>query len=262
MSTSTTPLPPRTLPITGGHNLRDLGGYRTTGGRQLKWRTLYRAGAIYGLPPESRTALRALGILAICDLRTPHERAHRPMDWHDGLDVHYYGGVNLESGASLEQMLTAGMGLQDRMRQRMQGIYRTLPFEQAPSYRHLFALLAAGRVPLLFNCSAGKDRTGVAAALLLTALGVPRETILEDYLLSNEWAAGLQVMLAERNPAYAALLAVNPEALAPVLTADADYLGLAFDEIDHRSGSFETYLAQHLGTGPAELRQIRAHLLD
>jgi protein-tyrosine phosphatase len=262
MTTSTAPLPPRSLPIEGGHNLRDLGGYPTEDGRQLKWHTLYRAGAIYGLPPESRTALRELGILAICDLRTPHERAHRPMDWHDGLDIHYYGGVKLESGASLEQMLTAGLTLQDHMRQRMLGIYRSLPFEQAPSYRHLFALLAAGRVPLLFNCSAGKDRTGVAAALLLTALGVPRETILEDYLLSNEWAAGLQVMMAERSPAYAALLAVNPDALAPVLTADADYLKLAFEEINRVCGSLDTYLARHLGIGPAELAQIRAHLLD
>lgn len=239
-----------------------MGGYRTATGRQLKWRVLYRAGAIYGLPEASRAALRSLGIRAICDLRTPGERAHRPMDWHQGLAVEYYGGVPLESGARLEHVLTEGTALRAHMRTRMQNIYRALPFEQAPSYRHLFAQLAAGQVPLLFNCSAGKDRTGVAAALLLTALGVPRETILADYLLSNESTAGLQAMLADRNPHYATLLAADPGALDPVLTADETYLELAFDEIMRSFGSFDAYLARHLEVGPAELDKIRAHLLD
>ncbi len=253
--------PPRTLPIEGGHNLRDLGGYRTQDGRQLKWRTLYRAGALYGLPEQSRAALRELGIRAICDLRTPAERAQNPMEWHDGLDIHYYGGVTLKSGAQLEQTLSDGTALRDRMRARMFSIYTSLPFEQAASYRHLFALLATGNVPLLFNCAAGKDRTGLAAALLLTALGVPRATVLEDYLLSNEWAARLRVMMTSRHPRHESTFA-DPEALAPVLAADAAYLSLSFQAIEQNCGCLEAYLAEHLATGPAELAQIRTHLLE
>lgn len=260
MSTITAP-PPRTLPIEGGHNLRDLGGYRTQDGRQLKWRTLYRAGALYGLPEQSCAALRELGIRAICDLRTPTERTRNPMEWHDGLDIHYYGGVTLKSGAQLEQTLSDGTALRERMRARMFSIYTSLPFEQAASYRHLFTLLAAGSVPLLFNCAAGKDRTGLAAALLLTALGVPRETVLEDYLLSNEWATRLRVMMASRHPRHESTLA-DPDALAPVLAADTAYLDLSFQTIERNCGSLEAYLAEHLATGPAELAQIRAHLLE
>jgi protein-tyrosine phosphatase len=260
----TTAHPPadRALPVTGGHNLRDLGGYRTAEGATVKWRTLYRSGAIYRLSADDRAYMRQLGITAICDLRTPHERAHRPMDWHDGLDVHYYGGVPLESGARLETLIVTGTALQEQMLERMRGIYRKLPFEQAPSYRHLFSMLIAGKVPLLFNCSAGKDRTGVAAALILAALGVPRETIVHDYLLSNEAAEGLSAMMQERDTRYARLLAADPDALRPVLRAEISYLDMAFDEIDRAYGGLEAYLEQHLGVDAAGRAALREHLLD
>lgn len=255
-------LPPRALPIPGAHNLRDLGGYATSGGGRIKWRTIYRSGAIHGLGPAERAALNQLGITVICDLRTPDERAQRPMDWHDGQEIQYFGGQPLESGARLERLLTAGTALRMEMRERMLGIYRRLPFEQAASYRQLFGSLAAGRVPLLFNCSAGKDRTGLAAALLLTVLGVPRETIIEDYLLSNAAADGLLSMMAARNPHYASLLAADPQVLTPVLTADADYLDISFTEIGRACGGVEAYMEQHLAIGPAELASIRGHLLE
>jgi protein-tyrosine phosphatase len=252
----------RALPVTGGHNLRDLGGYVTADGRTLKWRTLYRSGAIYSLTADDRSYMRQLGITAICDLRTPHERAHRPMDWHDGLEVEYYGGVPLDSGAELERLLDEGMTLRERMLERMHYIYRKLPFEQAPSYRHLFEMLAQRRVPLLFNCSAGKDRTGIAAALILSALGVPHQIILDDYLLSNETAAGLQVMMMERNPRYAELLAEDPDALLPVLHADTSYLAMAFEAIEHHCGSIEAYMEQHLGVTAADRAALQQLLLD
>jgi protein-tyrosine phosphatase len=252
----------RALPVAGGHNLRDLGGYLAADGRPLKWRTLYRSGAIYSLSVDDRTYMRRLGIKAICDLRTPHERTHRPMDWHNGLDVQYYGGVPLESSASLDKLLAATMTLREQMLERMHNIYRKLPFEQAPSYRHLFAMLAQRRVPLLFNCSAGKDRTGIAAALILSALGVPHQTILDDYLLSNETVDGLQTMMMERNPRYAELLAIDPDALRPVLLADTSYLNMAFAAIEQKCGSIEAYMKQHLGVTPASLAALRELLLD
>jgi protein-tyrosine phosphatase len=252
----------RHLPPELGHNLRDLGGYATADGRRIKWRTLYRSGAIHRIGPLAVEQLRGLGITAICDLRTPHERKHQPMDWHDNLLVHYYGGVKLESGASLEQLLDTGMALRELMQIRMHHIYRRLPFEQAPSYRHLFALLAERRVPLLFNCAAGKDRTGLAAALILTALGVPRATILEDYLLSNATAEALRGQMLDRNPRYAELVKKDPEALRPILEADPAYLDMAYDEIEQRCGSMDAYLEQELGVTPAVRTALAALLLD
>lgn len=252
----------RTLPVTGGHNLRDLGGYTTADGRTLKWRTLYRSGAIHSLTADDRAYMRRLGIAAICDLRTPHERRNRPMDWHDGLEIHYYGGVPLESGARLEQLLTSGLPPKAQMLERMHGIYRRLPFEQEASYRHLFTLLAQGRVPLLFNCSAGKDRTGLAAALILSTLGVPQETILQDYLLSNATAEALQVMITSRNSRYAEVLAQDPEAIRPVLIADPSYLATAYAAIEARYGTTETYLEQHIGVTAPQREALRALLLD
>jgi protein-tyrosine phosphatase len=184
------------------------------------------------------------------------------MDWHEGLDIHYYGGVPLDSGARLEKLLVSGSALREQMLERMHGIYRRLPYEQSASYRHLFGMLIAGRVPLLFNCSAGKDRTGVAAAMILAALGVPRETIVNDYLLSNETAEALLVMMTERNPSLAELSAAEPDALRPVLLADSSYLDMAFAQIDETSGSFESYLEQVLGVDAAGRAALRKHLLD
>lgn len=252
----------RTLAITGSHNLRDLGGYQAADGRRVKWRMLYRAGAIYGLTPEARAEMHALGITAICDLRTPQERDHRPMDWHEGAEIHYYGGLPLDSGASLERLAVSGGALQANMREHMQHIYRNLPFEQAGSYRHLFTQLAAGRVPLLFNCSAGKDRTGLAAALLLSTLGIPYATIIEDYLLSNAHIDGLRVIMMEQNRGFAALAAWDPDAFLPVLVADSSYLDLAFAEIEQRHGSTAAYLTEHLGVTPDIQARLRALLLE
>ncbi len=253
----------RNLPVTGGHNLRDLGGYHAAGGRRVKWHTLYRSGTIYNLSPDDRAYMRQLGITAICDLRTPQECAHRPMDWHEGLNnVHYYGGVPLESGARLERLLISGDALKVQMRERMLNIYRRLPFEQADSYRHLFNRLNAGNVPLLFNCSAGKDRTGVAAALLLSALGVGRETIIEDYLLSNEAIEGLRIMMLERDSSFGAISGGEPDAMLPVLMADTSYLQAAFTEIERQYGDIDTYLHQHLGITPKIRVDLHALLLE
>ena len=255
------PEKPRNLPVTGGHNLRDLGGYKTSDGRHVKWHTLYRSGAIFRLTEDDRAYMRQLGITAICDLRTPEERQRKPMNWHDGLDVHYFGGVALVSAGELERMIDSGTLEQASMMEMIHEVYRKLPFEQAQSYRHLFHMLAQGRVPLLFNCSAGKDRTGIAAALVLTALGVPRETIAHDYTLTNAAIDGLEQMM-RRDPRYAGLNKMAREDYLPLLDAHPSYLEIAFGEIERQCGSVAAYMENTLGAGPAEIEAIRSYLLE
>jgi protein-tyrosine phosphatase len=139
-------------------------------------------------------------------------------------------------------------------------LYPELLVDHAPSYRFLFARLAEGHVPLLFNCSAGKDRTGVAAALILSMLGVPRETVFDDYLLTNRFADFGRLFDASRG-GYDQYASVDPEVLRPLLAADADYLQAMFDSLDRDHGGLDAYLAR-IGVDDRAQRAIRERVLD
>ena len=152
------------------------------------------------------------------------------------------------------------------LRAGMARFYAQLPFDFAPRYRAMFAELLAGGAPLAFNCSAGKDRTGVAAALTLLALGVPRETVLEDFLLSNaaaEAQGAARVQAAAADPAAQAMLARLPEELRRVLAGvEREWLENALQAIEAREGSLEAYFERQLGLGPRQIAALRARYLE
>ena len=255
----------RILDVAGSHNLRDMGGYETADGRRVKWRTLYRSGAMANLPEVSDIFMRGLGIAAICDLRTPQERERKPVTWHEaghgGTEIQYYGAALNISAGDLERTIAEGRLRGAEMRQAMEVVYGLLPFDQQVGYRELFRLLSTGKVPLLFNCAAGKDRTGVAAALVLYALGVPRATIEHDYQLTNLFVDQRERMLLE-DARYAPLTTMTREDYMPMLRAEGPYLEIAFSEIERECGSIEGYLETVLGAGPAEIELIRGYLLE
>jgi protein-tyrosine phosphatase len=250
----------RFIPIPGSHNLRDMGGYRTEDGRELKWGTLFRSGVMARLSDADRVEFRRLGISVIFDLRANHERARRPTQWHHGQETQYYSRDYEMSAGALDEMLRKGSFAPEDATRVVHDAYRVLPFEQAASYRELLRLLVAGRVPLLFNCTAGKDRTGIAAALILFAVGVPRQTIEHDYSLTDLALAGLtDILLAD--PRYATLAKLPQEQYSPLLKADPDYLAVAFKEIESRHGGLPRYLEAVLGVGLKEIKALREVLL-
>jgi protein-tyrosine phosphatase len=137
--------------------------------------------------------------------------------------------------------------------------YRNLPYEQAESYRVLFLHLAEGDLPVLFHCSAGKDRTGIAAALLLEVLRVPRATITEDYILTDLFfEQGLEIALHALGSA--ALHGVSQEIWAPLMRADQIYIETVFETIEERHGSVSGYLREVLGLDDEIETQLRARL--
>jgi protein-tyrosine phosphatase len=158
-------------------------------------------------------------------------------------------------------MLKSDDATADDMRRTMIALYREIPVDHAESYRAMFARIAEGRVPLLINCSAGKDRTGVGAALVLAALGVPRATIIEDYLLTNDHA-DWDWLLAQRNTLVARMRLSKTEALKPLLVADAAYLDSLFATLDDRHGGVDGYLADMLGVDAAARDAMRGTLLN
>jgi len=252
--------PDRIIPLPGCHNLRDLGGHATADGRTVRWRTLLRAGQMGPLADAELRRMLELRVAAICDLRSSSERLRHPTVWHAGLDLHYYSRDYENSLGELDALLKSGHFTADAARRAMHGIYAQLPYEQAPSYRELFRLLVHNRVPLIFNCTAGKDRTGVAAALLLSALGVPRETVEADYAMSNLAVEGL-IALSAGDPRQTS---DHPrdDGYAPLLRAEPEYLDTAFRAIDRRSGGLAGYMEAELGLSRADIDQLRDLLLE
>lgn len=247
----------RLLPLQGGNNFRDLGGYETADGRTVKWGVLYRSGTMVKLTPDDYRYLGQLGIRTICDFRSSEERHNEPTDWlADPPPARQQRDYVLDT-----TNLMGSIARPDVTPQQAKAVfadfYRDVPFSYADHYRTLFAELLAGRAPLAFNCSAGKDRTGVAAALLLSALGVAREQVVADYLLSNRYYRPAQPTPGANDSTSRLLASLQPAVVQVLMGVDASYIEAALDAATRKHGSLEAYFANELGVDAAGLRQLR-----
>jgi protein-tyrosine phosphatase len=254
--------------LQGGRNFRDLGGYTTTDGRTVRWGRLYRSGVMSYFTDVDIAAIDQLGIRVICDLRTSHERRREPTRW-GATAVEQLNWEYDSREVSLRTYLADATEFStDVARRSMIRLYRHIPTIFAAHYAGLFRRLADGDVPLVFHCSAGKDRTGVAAALVLMALGVSREQVVEDYALTDR-VVDLEKALFE-HPRGSIGLGEDRSYLsrfdratrAPLLQALPEYLAAAFDEIESTHGSIDTYLEARLAVTPGMLETLRGHLLE
>jgi protein-tyrosine phosphatase len=252
----------RIIALEGGRNFRDLGGYRSEDGRSVKWRQIFRSGSMAGVTPADQEQLAKLSIRTICDLRTIHERESDPCSWHRAANITYWARDYVEGFGELRRLMASPLSTREDARTAMIEGYRRLPFQQAPAYKELFKRLAAGEVPLAFNCSAGKDRAGTAAALLLTALGVPRETVLEDYLLTDRIADFKGLFMERAQQRKSSLATQSQEIIAAVLGTDVDYLNAALDAVEQQHGSVAGYVHEVLGVDDKALSEMQLLLLE
>jgi protein-tyrosine phosphatase len=245
--------PSRSLRLTGAPNFRDLGGYRGLDGRRLRWRRLLRSDHLGALTPDDFAILQdALGAqLRVCDFRGVHERTSAACVI-PGATVH---SLPIEPTVvqRITDLLAAGRTLQAAdMVALMQETYRGFVRENTPRFATLFAhLLAADESPLVFHCTAGKDRTGFAAALILLSLGVAQDEVLHDYLLTN-------VHLPADGAARGALPA---EAVAVLYRVQEEFLNAALDSVAQDFGSVERYLSAGLQLGRAERAELARRYL-
>lgn len=247
----------RVLPLEGGNNFRDLGGYRTVGGRQVVWGKLYRSGSMAGLTDADYALLGTLGIRVVSDLRSTGERQREPTRWRGSepprrLERDY----DLDLGP-LMAALSGAVG-EAEARSALEGFYRDIPFNYSSAYRDLFAALLDGEAPLAFNCSAGKDRTGVAAALLLTALGVSHGDVIDDYLLSNRHYRRPPVDPEQLDPSSRFLASLAPEVVNILTSVQREFIEASFAAMESRHGSVDRYLEVELGIDAA----ARARLVE
>ena len=179
--------PMRYLHLEGGCNFRDVGGHATADGRTVRWGQAIAAGVLRYFTPADAERLSRLGVRAICDLRRADEREREPTRWPTP-DV---TTLTWEDGGEHAPAVTGGFAPRrqldaEGMRTAMLNMYRGLPRWMAPRVRGLFECVAYDRMPVVVHCSAGKDRTGFAVAMLFAAIGVSVETLMQDYLYTNE----------------------------------------------------------------------------
>lgn len=240
-NTGTDTTPTRLLPMSGAYNVRDCGGYEAADGKTVKWRKVFRSGDLNKLTDGDLNYLR--GIKFIIDFRgvTDGEAAAAP-DKHP-VTLQYSYSFPIEAGNVLDmaQMSTAETAFDG-----MVTLNRWLVNNCQAQYASFFAVLQRdSTAPVLFHCSAGKDRAGLAGALFLSSLGVDRETVIEDYMLSAQY-------VAEK---YAAYVAAAPY-LGPVFTTEPEFIEAALDEIDNNYGGMENFLTNNLHVDLAKMREL------
>ena len=258
--------PGTVLPFSKAENFRELGGWPAAGGKTVKHGLFWRCGALCELETEEdRARFEALGIRVICDLRSTGERTAQPDPEFAGVRRHDLSAILDESGREVNfdphSFLKMDRAALEALGRMLGEFYARLPFGN-PAYRAMFAEIKAGQLPLLFHCSAGKDRTGVAAALILLALGASRETVMKDFLVTNTCRPRAQ---AEYAASYGKLAEKYPE-LAPYLGAmsgvDEANLRRTLAAIDERYPCLEDYFEAELDVSRADLAAMRRACLE
>jgi protein-tyrosine phosphatase len=261
--------PSRHVALDGAVNVRDIGGYRSACGLEVLRGRLFRGDSLSQLSDADVARLDGLGLRTVIDFRTPGEILLSGSDRLPyGVEFASLPVTGGDLGAVYE--LIAGGDHERQRRELGDGQAASLMVEinrgfvadarQREAFGTALRLVCApGRLPLLYHCSSGKDRAGWMTAIVLTALGVPRELVLRDYLLSNDFhRTGYQKL---RLDLIKTGIVADPELLRPIMEQSATYLGAAFEEADRRYGSFGRFLTHGLDVGDAMLGELRRGLL-
>ncbi len=250
----------RLLPLEKGSNFRDIGGYEAAGGKHVRWGLIYRSGATPLLTDADVATVKALGLTDMIDLRSSEERVIAP----SRITGIRYSAVNYSMMTMMgeRRALTNGSAL-----------YHNFPAFFAPQLRIVFDDLIRKQGPIVYNCSAGQDRTGFATAMVLSALGVPRATIIADYHLSTGYRRPenelppIDDAMAKTSPVAGMFAGLQKSPMAkvaqPLKEADGTpFLAGAFAEIDQRWGSVDAYLEKEVGVTKGDLALLRATYLE
>lgn len=250
----------RIVPLDGGHNFRDIGGYTTRDGRRVATGLVFRSGTMCELTERDHAAFEELGLRLVYDLRSNNERSKRPSRFPEACPFEIRFRDHEMSEGDITEKIRAPGTVAASVRIMAIEAYRTLAYEQADSYKDLFLHIAYEPLPLVFHCAAGKDRTGIAAALLLEVLGVNRAEVIADYVLTDRFAPRAWDLIAQ-DPFGQRLTEVDRAVWAPIVRADPAYLEAMFHTLEQRHGSTLGFVREELGLGNGDIEAIRARLL-
>ncbi|WP_186453970.1 tyrosine-protein phosphatase [Denitratisoma sp. DHT3] len=252
------PEPPRQIVLEGARNFRDLGGYPAGNGYRVAYGRIFRSDNLSHLSVQDWQTLRKLGIGTVVDFRSAEEVQATPPQAPAGIRVKAlpigFAGMNIED---FRKRLMSG----DLDRELQIQTYSNIALKQSESYRQWFALLQQAPVGSVFHCTSGKDRTGLAAVLLLTTLGVPREIALEDFVASNTFLKeGIEVTLRNirKNPSFKG----NEQDIRRLLGVERRQMEQTIADIEARYGSLDRYLEDVLGVGEKERKTLQSLYLE
>ena len=243
--------PSRSLPLDGTSNFRDLGGYVGHDGRTVRWRRIFRSDHLGQLTDDDVATLQRIGLARVCDFRGTQERAEQVCAMPD-VNVHSLP-ITPTVVQGMKDLMAAGCRItaHDTV-QLMQQTYRAFVVDNSPQFAELFSHLLESDDPLVFHCTAGKDRTGFAAAMILMSLGVPRTVAMQDYLLTNE--------LYRMPPTVDGF--APAEVLEVLWRVQEPFLNAALDTVDEDYGGVASYLEDTLKVGPRERERLAAMYLQ
>jgi protein-tyrosine phosphatase len=252
------------LPVTGAHNFRDLGGYKTSDGQQLKWGLLFRSSSLSSLTDEDLVYLNRLQIMQVFDFRSAYEIEKSP----DYLPQNWPGeyiSLPVDPGNNSYEIIKQELALASEkdtdLSQFMINLNRNFVTNYTAVYGQWLKQLARGeKHALVFHCTAGKDRTGFAAALLLLTLGVPYDTVMNDYLLSNRYS-GDYIERTTMILRAISLFQYDEAAIRSLLEVQPAYLNGAFDVIIADYGSIDAYIETGLGLDQPTQAKLRTRYL-
>lgn len=257
----------RVLHVPGCENFRELGGYPAAEGKRVKYGVFYRTGALYPLTGREKE-LEKLHLRSVLDLRSKMEREQQPDPALPGAEYYAVSALKAmdeqDMSFDLSELSSQGAAFLKTAGNFVEAGYHQMPFDNE-AYRLLFYLMKENKTPVLFHCTAGKDRTGIAAALILLALGATEETVMEDYLYTNVCRKNAAADMIEK---YGPLLRrVQPDTdpaqiFGMIAGVREGSLRASLDAIKERYGSYETYFLKEYELDAEGLARLRRLYLE
>lgn len=253
----------RKLAMDGADNFRDLGGYQTSDGKTVKWGMLYRSDSLADLSEQDLAFIQRLKVKQIVDFRTPFEKNEDPDRIPAGIQ-YVEREIDVEGTAVKELFEKISSGDIDDLNavELMENANRAFVSSQQQVYGpHLKSLLDDNNIPSVAHCTGGKDRAGFGAAITLLALGVPEETVINDFMLTN-------VYTADKINKYiwmirlGSLFRTDPELIRPLLGVERSFIVAALDQMKAEYGSIDNYFRQGLGLSDEQLNRLRERFLE
>ncbi|MEM6963756.1 MAG: tyrosine-protein phosphatase [Bacteroidota bacterium] len=248
----------RHLQLDGSANFRDLGGIQTKSDQTIRWNKIFRADKLSELTTSDFKKINEKGIKTVIDFRTQGEVEKEPDTLPTNIAYLHFpvGEDKWSKGDFMKEMkkMTA-----DTMEAFMVKLYTEIPLKWSNQYKRYFeTLMDSTHVPLVFHCTAGKDRTGIGSALLLYVLGVDMQTIKKEYELSNYYRHEVNNQLVKTFQQYG----LSEEVMRPLVGVKGSYLETIFETITAQYGSLDYYLEHQLGVNAAAKTTLRTLYLE
>ena len=251
----------RKLPFTGAHNFRDLGGYKTSDGKTVKWGKVYRSDNLHSLTDEDLKYMERLNLKSVVDFRSDEERNEEPDRLTPDMTPILLPIKFEPEGVTETLMRDLTFGDLDSSN-LLRDFNIILVKEFTEEYREFFRhIVDNGGEPFLLHCTAGKDRAGFGSAMILTVLGVPREKIIEDYLLTNTYVSDhvdRKLLETELKTFFRA----DSDNLRKINLVEERYIQAAFDTIDSHWGGMDQYISEGLNLTEEDINKIKDYYLE